>query len=61
MNMPEQISGNIKSRLLADGVLPESVSDEVIQGLDDSKPINWNVLLNEEIQPKEEGIDETND
>jgi hypothetical protein len=61
MKIPEQISGNIKSRLLADGVLSESTSDEVVQGLDDSKPINWNVLLNKEIQPKKEGVDETND
>lgn len=61
MKIPEQINGNIKSRLLADGVLSGSTSDEVVQGLDDSKPINWSVLLNKEIQPKEEGVCETND
>ncbi|MEI6604343.1 MAG: hypothetical protein WCP35_03460 [Verrucomicrobiota bacterium] len=59
MDLPENLTTPIRSRLKGEAALSDPGVEEILKGLEGNTPINWNLLLNKELTPAK--TDETND
>lgn len=59
MNLPENITTPIRSRLKGEAGLSDLSVVEILKGLESTASVNWNLLLNKELAPSKN--DETDD
>lgn len=61
MPLPENMLQRLVASLTADGLLEKSVAAEIAAQLDSGKPVQWNILLNKQIELEKGGADEAHD
>lgn len=53
MNLPEELTAPIRTRLKDQASLSDHGIEEIMNGLEANTSINWNLLLNNELKAKE--------
>ena len=59
MDLPEELTSPVRTRLKCEAGLSGSGIEDIINGLNANSPINWNLILNKELKATENH--ETND
>ncbi|MBX3740138.1 MAG: hypothetical protein KF712_04055 [Akkermansiaceae bacterium] len=54
MNLPEELTEAIRSRIKSEAGFSHEGIEEVLNGLQVNTPINWNILMNKELQTEKD-------
>ena len=59
MKLPEKSSKRIIDELAKDSLLDDAAATEVVDSLENDKPVNWNIVLTKQYQSEKKTVDET--
>jgi hypothetical protein len=53
MDLPEELTTPVRKRLKSEAALSDDGIQEILHGLNSNSPVNWNLLLNKELNATE--------
>lgn len=59
MKLPEESSKRIIDELAKNSLLDDAAAKEVVDSLENDKPVNWNIVLTKQYQSEKKTVDET--
>ena len=60
MKPTDETTKIIKSKIIEEELLNESLAEEIVSSLKEDKPVKWNLLLSKQFESEKESKDEAN-
>jgi hypothetical protein len=61
MALPENMPNSLEAALTSDSLLDKTLASSVVSDMDSGKAIQWNLILNKQLELEKGGADEAHD